>query len=364
MKVLVVSGIWPPDVGGPASHGPDVGAFLTERGHDVTAVVAASAPPGPQPFRVEWVSRSLPKGVVHVAAAARIAQLARTADVVYATGMFGRTAAAATSVRTPYVVKLTGDPAFERARWRDRVGGDVVAFQEGGGGVEGTVLRRFRDLTLRGAAHIVCPSAFLRGLALGWGVAAERITVLPNPAPEERPAANRSHDGIRLAFAGRLGPQKSLETALQAVERVEGVSLVVAGDGDARAALESAAGPHTQFVGPLARADVLELFASADASVLPSSWENFPHTVVESLAVGTPVIATAVGGVPEVVQDGVNGLLVPPGDVDAFTAAVRRFVEDGDLRAQLQAAAEPSVDRYSRESVYGRLEGILEDAAR
>lgn len=364
MKVLIVSGIWPPDVGGPASHGPDVGAFLTERGHDVTAFVTAERPPAPQPFRVEWTSRSLPKGVAHAVAAARIATLGRRADVVYATGMFARTALAARAVGVPYVVKLTGDPAFERARWRGRVSGGVESFQRGGGGLEGILLRRLRDATLRGAAHVVSPSAFLRDLALAWGVAPERVRVLPNPAPTPPSGPAAPHEGILFAFAGRLGPQKSLGIALQAVERVDGASLVVAGDGGERAALEREAGPRTRFLGPLPRERVLELFAAADATILSSSWENFPHAVVESLAVGTPVIATRVGGVPEVVEDGVNGLLVPPDDVRAFTAALQRFAGDAGLRARLRAAAASSVERFSRASVYGELERLLEEAAR
>jgi glycosyltransferase involved in cell wall biosynthesis len=119
-----------------------------------------------------------------------------------------------------------------------------------------------------------------------------------------------------------------------------------------------------RFVGALPRERVLELFAAADASVLSSSWENFPHSLVEALAVGAPVIATRVGGVPEIVEDGVNGLLVPAGDAAALAAAIRRFFSDDALRARLRAAAAPSVDRYGRELLYGELEQILAGAAR
>ena len=80
---------------------------------------------------------------------------------------------------------------------------------------------------------------------------------------------------------------------------------------------------------------MLRLFRAADASLLPSAWENFPHTVVESLAVGCPVIATAVGGVPEVVRDGENGLLVPSGDPVALADAIGRFFGDDALRTKL-----------------------------
>jgi hypothetical protein len=129
MNVLVVSGIWPPDVGGPASHAPDVAAYLRSRGHGVEVVTTASAPPAREEYAVRWISRKLPKGAIHVRTAAEIARRARRADVVYTTGMFGRSALGASLARRPYVVKLTADPAFERARRRGMVGGDVDEFQ-------------------------------------------------------------------------------------------------------------------------------------------------------------------------------------------------------------------------------------------
>ena len=76
------------------------------------------------------------------------------------------------------------------------------------------------------------------------------------------------------------------------------------------------------------------------------------------------MIATSVGGVPEVVRDGENGLLVPPGDPAAFAAAIRRYFAEPELRARLRAAAAPSVERFAPERVYGELERILEEAAR
>src|SRR5581483_8298567 len=96
---------------------------------------------------------------------------------------FGRSAAGARLARRPYVVKLTADPAFERARRRGVVGGTVDEFQRAGGGAAVRVLRAARDAELRGAAHVFTPSAYLRELAVSWGVDPDRVSVLPNPAP-------------------------------------------------------------------------------------------------------------------------------------------------------------------------------------
>ena len=129
-----MSGIWPPDVGGPASHAPEVAGWLRDRGHSVEAVVTADRAPAAESYPVHWVSRSLPAGIRHAAALRLISARARRADVVYSTGMFGRSSLGAFVARTPLVLKLTADPAFERARRRGLVAGEVGDFQAGGGG--------------------------------------------------------------------------------------------------------------------------------------------------------------------------------------------------------------------------------------
>ena len=366
MRVLVVSGIWPPDVGGPASHAPEVAAFLLARGHEVEAVTTADAQPASEGYPVHWVRRSLPPGVRHAEGVRLVRALARRADVVYTTGMFGRSSLGSVLARTPFVVKLTADPAYERARRFGLWHGSLEGFQHGAP-LSTLPLRLARDLDARRAAHVITPSAYLRELALGWGVPPGRVTVLPNPAPplpqlrpREELRAELGLDGPTLAFAGRLTAQKSLDLGIEAARRA-GAALVVAGDGPDRAALERLG--HARFLGPLPRQQVLELFLAADASLLSSSWENFPHTVVEALAVGTPVIATRTGGVAEVVRDGENGLVVEPGDVTALTAAIERFLADPELAARLRANAAPSVAEYSAERVYERLERILAGAA-
>jgi glycosyltransferase involved in cell wall biosynthesis len=357
-----VSGIWPPDVGGPASHGPEVAAFLRARGHQVEAVVTADAAPAREEYPVRWNSRRLPIGLRHMMGVLTIARRAAASDVVYTTGMFGRSSLGALIARRPLVVKLTADPAYERARrwglWR----GSLDEFQGGAGAVT-LPLRAARDFDARHAAHVITPSAFLRELVLAWGVPPGRVTVLANPAPPVPPLRSRDElraelgfDGPTLVFAGRLTAQKSLDLGIEAARRA-GVALAIAGDGPDRAALERLG--HARFLGPLPRERVLELFRAGDAALLSSSWENFPHSVVEALAVGTPVIATRTGGVAEVVVDGENGLLVEPGDPDALTAAIERFFGDAELAGRLRENAAGSVVDYSAERIFGRLERIL-----
>jgi glycosyltransferase involved in cell wall biosynthesis len=372
---LIVSGIWPPDVGGPATHAPELADFLHSHRHAVEIVTTASHAPEAKEYRIHWVSRSMPTALRHLRVAALVRARASKADVVYTTGMFARSAAGAVAGGAPYVVKLTGDPAFERARWRGLVDGDVESFQSAGG-TSTAALKALRDATLGRAAWVFCPSDYLRRLAIEWGVPRERVSVLPNAAPTIRALPARDElrkrlgfEGPTFVFAGRLTPQKSLGTALEALARVDGVELVIAGDGPEtphleRRARELGVDGRARFLGPRPRARVLELFAAADAALLPSTWENFPHAVVEALAVGTPAVASDVGGVGEIVRDGENGLLVEPADAEALARAFERIRDDPALVARLREAAAPSVSAFAPERLLARVEATLAEVAR
>jgi glycosyltransferase involved in cell wall biosynthesis len=289
--------------------------------------------------------------------------------------MVRRAALGARLARRPLVVKLVSDEVFERMTRSGRFEGTLEEFQQVGE-PRTRFLRATRDAALRSARHVFSPSEYLRAIALRWGLDPARVSVLPNPAPDVPPLPSRDElraglglDGSVLAFAGRLGPQKAVGVLLDALADAREVTLVIAGDGPERATLERRAGElglgsRVRFLGSVPREEVLRLFGAADASVLPSAWENFPHTVVEALAVGCPVIATAVGGVPEVVQDGVNGLLVPPGDPEALRDGIRRFFSDGELRRRLAEAAAASVAGHTEEAVFAAIEVELGRAAR
>src|SRR5262249_50566029 len=130
-----------------------------------------------------------------------------------------------------------------------------------------------------------------------------------------------------------------------------------------REAMRLGLGERVRFMGALPRDAALQQLAGARAALLTSAWENLPHAAVEALAVGTPVLSTAVGGVPEGVHDGENGLLVPVGDVEAVAAGIRALIADDGLRSRLAAGARPSVAAISRDAVYARLEELLVGAA-
>ncbi|HZO34676.1 MAG TPA: glycosyltransferase family 4 protein [Gaiellaceae bacterium] len=366
MHILLLPGIWPPDVGGPATHGPDFARFLVARGHTARVVTMADAEPTERPCPVETVSRRYAFPVRYSLLAARSTVRARSADVIYASATYAAAAAASTASRTPLVAKLVSDPAYERAYRYGLFDGTLEDFQRASA-PHLVALRRARSLALGRARTIVVPSEYLAGVARRFVPDPSRVLVVPNPAPDVAATAVAPEPNT-FVYAGRLTRQKAIGVAIDAVARVPDARLVVIGDGPERAALERRAhdaglNGRISFRGAQPREAVLDALGGAWAAVLSSDWENLPHAAVEALAVGTPVVATSVGGVPEVVHDGVNGLLVPAGSPDAFAAALGRLVDDAALRNRLAGAAAASVAGLSRDRVYGELERLLREAA-
>jgi glycosyltransferase involved in cell wall biosynthesis len=368
MRVVFLTGIWPPDVGGPATHGPDFARFLRDRGHEVEVVTMGDGEPAERPVPVHVVPRGRPFPIRYPQVAIEGVRRGLRADVVYATATYAAAAAASAASRTPLVAKLVSDPAYERAVRYGRFAGSLEDFQAAhGGSVAG--LKRLRTSSLRRARRVIVPSRYLAEIAVGWGLDPSRVEVLVNPAPPPAEVEPAALEPGTFVFVGRLTRQKALHVALDALVQVPAARLLLVGDGPLRAELETGVRDRglpdrVRFAGALPRGEVLSYLAGAPAALLTSDWENLPHAAVEALSVGTPVVSTAVGGVPEVVRDGENGLLVPAGDADSVARALRRVLEDDALRTRLAAAARPSVEAISRERVYGRLEEVLADAAR
>jgi glycosyltransferase involved in cell wall biosynthesis len=375
-RILIVSGIWPPDVGGPASHGPEVGRFLLDRGHRVTAVtMSSSLLQGDAPFPVLRISRDLPIYRRMTETAAAIARAARAADVVYATGMYSRAAVAARLRGVKLVIKLASDPAYDRMRNWGMFDGSLEDFQRERSGARASFLSWLRDSALSSAEAVIVPSDYLRRIALEWRIPPERVRVIPNAAPEPNGLASRQELRRRLGltaptavFTGRFARAKNLPLAVAAVAHTRGVRLVLVGDGPERPRISEAVQRYgvqerVTLLPPRSREEAIEWLRAADAAILSSDWENLPHAVLEALAVGTPVVSTAVGGVPELVQHGATGLLVPPGEPQTLARALEEAVRNEELHRRVSEGAQAFASRYSMGAVFSEIAATLELAA-
>ncbi|MFM7201769.1 MAG: glycosyltransferase [Myxococcota bacterium] len=196
--------------------------------------------------------------------------------------------------------------------------------------------------------RLISPSAQVLRVFRASGLSLPETELLPNPAPSWSREPLPSRGPLRLLFVGTLTPHKGAHVVLEGLrsfppEQVQ-VGVVGALEGDARylASLQRLAGPGVQFWGRCTPEQVRERLHASHALVLGSLWEeNAPLTVLEALSLGRPVLAPQVGGLPELIQAEVNGLLYPPGDRLALAACVQRLLTERGLLEKLAEQASP-----------------------
>ncbi len=228
-------------------------------------------------------------------------------------------------------------------------------------------VHRVRRTWLDGVDRYIALSRFSREKFVAGGLPPEKLAVKPNfvdPDPGPGPG-----DGGFVLFAGRLAPEKGLDTLLDAWRGLGAdvdLRLRIVGDGELadRAAAAADADPRIEYLGRRSNAEVLDELGRAAALVLPSiCFENCPKALIEAFAKGTPVIASRLGALQEMVDDGIAGLLFAPGDAGELAAALRRLVASPAARREMRGAARAAYEtRYTAAANYEALIAIYESA--
>jgi phosphatidyl-myo-inositol dimannoside synthase len=244
-------------------------------------------------------------------------------------------------------------------------------------------VRAFARFTLERAARVTACSDDLRRRAVALGAPEARTSTVPygvdgatftSAADAEFRARLGAPPGARLVLAlGRLVEKKGFGPLVEAVAGLSGVQVAIAGAGDLHESLArriAETGAPVRLVGPLDRAAVVRALGAADVVAVPSvvdragNVDGLPNTLLEAMAAGRAIVASRVAGIPDVIADGENGLLVPPGDVAALRAALTRLAADDALRARLGAAARASaLKRHGWDRTARRFEECYAEAA-
>jgi glycosyltransferase involved in cell wall biosynthesis len=269
--------------------------------------------------------------------------------------------------------RLLGCPVVMSAH-----GGDVYAMKKG-------LRRRLLSLTARRADVCTAVSTVLQAeLRRLTGVEATVIPMgvdpsafEPRPTPRHEGRA-RDPNGPRILFVGRLAQKKGVTHLIQAMAVVRsanpGAGLVVVGDGPERQALETLAttlGGGVEFVGPVPNTELPAYYQAGDIFMLPSvvssegDTEGLPVVLMEAAASELPIVASRVGGIPDLVQHERTGLLVEPGDPGAIATAVNRLLADEGLRRSLgEGARRAVVERFSWAGVVDRFDAVFRSLPR
>jgi glycosyltransferase involved in cell wall biosynthesis len=268
----------------------------------------------------------------------------------------------------PLVIKVVGDPAWERSTNRGWVQDNFEQFQQQGYGLKVEALKWMRSWSIRQADRIIVPSCYLAHWVAGWGVNQERISVIYNavkPFPKIQPADMPLTTSIKVVTVGRLVPWKQVDKIIEAIALFEQVGLVVIGDGPERRRLAELTenldmGDRVYFAGQRTQGEMLALMAASDLFVLYSTYEGLPHVVLEAMSLGLPVVATAVGGTPELVRDGDNGRLTDPQNHDHLGKILAELIPSHSQRQQIASGAKGTIKEFSIERMVDDCATLLE----
>lgn len=335
--------------GGPVDHAVDVACELARRGHESHLI-------GPVPAYAEqlqdagarWHDVSV-ETKTDVAGALRLRRLLRDLrpEVLHLqdrrAGLVGRLVGRSASHRVVYTMHGVPDGLSDlvagNARVAPRTWRDTLLYLH----VEPWLDRIF-------PTEIIVPCEALVPYAVNEvGLPAERVRVVPNGVDTDRfaPAGGRAEAAVpTILWLGVMAPVKRVDRLVRALAGLAAARLVLVGDGEERSRLvalvdELGLEDRVEFAG--FAADPAPAFLGADVFALPSGAEACPLALLQAMSSGLPVVASRVGGIPDVVRDGVDGLLVGPDDADGLVRSLRDLVEDAERRRAMGAQARERV---------------------
>lgn len=367
-RILVATPLYPPEQGGPATYARMLEETLPQRGYNLTIL----------PF---LAYRRWPKVVRHVVYCFALLRRAKQADVVYALDpvSVGLPALVAAKLRRrPFLLRVPGDYAWEQGQVRFGVTDTLDTFIEKprSYGFFVRTLFSLQSYVAKQAHTVVVPSQYMKRIVTAWGVHPASIV----PIYSSLNPLQVSHDRLavreRLGFTGtvlltvtRLVPWKGVDTLVmllpQLAASISDVQLVIIGDGPELPRLKQMVEQHNltdrvHFYLPMKRSELGDFKLAADVFVLNTAYEGLSHDLLEVMDIGTPIVTTAVGGNPELVKDGITGLLVPYNDQETLQRAILRASAHDEFCAQLVQNARLRVRDFDQEKVITALDELLE----
>ena len=380
-NILIVTGVYPPSIGGPASYS----RFLAEKlskNFSVKLITYSSVLNFPDdknmPFKVVRVWKKAPKGLRHWNFFLKALSAAGKSDMVFALNAVsaGIPALMAAKMRKKkFFVKIVGDYAWEIAINRKKTNLLLNDFQ--GSKKNGFIglLHKLQTWVCKNADGVIVPSEYLAELVRGWGVSGDKIKVIYNGVDFKSANVTKEEAKKRIGVfgdiilsAGRLVPWKGFRMLIKIMPQLTEVSqifrLVIVGDGPDMANLKMMVKNmgferKVFLVGRKSRDELALYMAAADVFVLDTGYEGFSHQILEAMAAGIPVITTAVGGNKEIIKQGENGFMVKYNDEFNLIEAIKSVWASPELQNEFIEGGKKTAAYFSPEKMFDQTIKLL-----
>jgi glycosyltransferase involved in cell wall biosynthesis len=328
MKILLTSGIYPPDIGGPASYVPTLAKAFREKGHQTTIVSLRPLVRGEvhQEGNAILVKRGfLPLRVVKTVI--KIFLEALTANRIFSNGLYLETAIAARITRTSSVAKIVGDPLWERKRNNGKTSHSITDFQTSHLTLLDRCNRSIHLWSFNSFNVLTCPSEELAAIIRGWGVKPQ-VIVIPNGV--EIPTIEPTEKRFDLVYVGRLVKWKNVDLVIKLSSELR-LSAAIIGSGPELPNLKNLAislNANCEFLGDQPKNSIDQVLNESRIFILLSQYEGLSFALLEAMAAGiVPIVSDATGNL-DVVTNEYNAVVAPLSDLQTLPNRVKELLND------------------------------------
>jgi len=338
MNILITVGIFPPDIGGPASFVPKISDFLIENGHNVKIICLSEVGNinTEDNFDVIRIKRSNNLPIRWIKTIYQIVKNGRRSDLIFVNGLGVESAIANLILQKQLIRKIVGDPVWERAYNKKRITESFDDFQINKHSFLIEVQKLLRNWSINSAEIVITPSDHLKSFVSGIGYSKKILKINNGVNITDINRANESKADINLIIISRLVVQKNINIVIEAMKLLDNknLKLSIIGEGGEFSKLESTIYDlnlqnQVQLLGKIDNNKISQFLLTADIFIQASDYEGLPHSVLEAINYEVPILSTETGGCKDLLNDGERGFIIPmPPDKKVIAENISFIIEN------------------------------------
>ena len=342
MRVLVTVGIFPPDIGGPATFVPKIAKYFQDELNYEIEILTLSDNKNSNindDFSVKRIDRNLPIIYRWLKTIFTIYKLGKNKDLIFVNGLGTEATIANIFLNKKIIRKIVGDPVWERAYSKAKISESFDEFQVKNYGFSISLQKKVRSFSIKKSDIVVTPSKHLKNFILNLGFK-NKIEVINNGVfiPEENTNIF-TNDQINITIVSRLVSHKNIEKIIKAISDLNSplINLNIIGDGPElnqlqKISLESNNKDNIIFHGKLNRDDINHIFLKSDIYIQASNYEGLPHSLLEAMSYGIPVLCTPVGECKEILGNEDRGYILDlPVSKNNIKSKISQIISEKDI---------------------------------
>ena len=320
MDILITVGIFPPDIGGPASFVPKIAKYLINKGHNVKIICLSDKEhlTYKDDINVIRINRSSPIIFRWLKTIVKIYSNSKKSDLIFVNGLGTETTIANLFIRKKVIRKIVGDPVWERVYNKNLIDESFDDFQENNHGLSISLQKMIRNWSINKSNLIITPSQHLKNFIDKIGFDKNIFVINNGVNIEQHNKVVLENNIIQLLVVSRLVSQKNIDSIIKAVKVTENENIIlnIVGDGSEINNLKLLVKKYEldkkiNFIGKIENTKLNEYLKNADIFIQASNYEGLPHSILEAMNFEIPILSTDVGGCSVLLNKGERGYIIP-----------------------------------------------------